>query len=395
MARHLSPVPTLALLLLLAAPANASRVVVPDDYATIQAALDGDADTIAVRDGLTPERLTIRRYVVLEPATNVHPFDRFSESYPSIQSLVMPDLAGEGQLSVRGFRFLGHVSLWTDWEYAEWPRLSFESCRFDSALARPGDYAYATVTLRGCLVLGSLDIEANSVQIVGCTIVGGTLKVRTDGLHDLRHNLVLGPADVGIDALLDSGDGVFDGNTVRGTNVGMRVLLRIGASHVTNNVVEDCASHGMVFGSMRSITGNTVRRCGGDGIRVEDDRWWPSDSITKNRVEDCGGVGIRSSAAYGPIDSNTVLRCEGPGIAAARQRHRTLGTAGHRHRANQLLPGTRAAREQHSLCERRTRDPAHRLCRLQHRHRPQQHLRRQHRPGARVERSRRRGPRVQ
>ena len=63
----------LALALVLPHSASASSVVVPDGYATIQAAIDAGVDSVIVKDGTYPDSIIVARGVTLLPySTNYH-----------------------------------------------------------------------------------------------------------------------------------------------------------------------------------------------------------------------------------------------------------------------------------------------------------------------------------
>ena len=67
--------------------ASAITVVVPDDYSTIQAAIDSDADTVLIKDGNYPERIVLSRGLALinHPSSDGYSADAF----PQIGSLTL------------------------------------------------------------------------------------------------------------------------------------------------------------------------------------------------------------------------------------------------------------------------------------------------------------------
>jgi len=330
MPRRLSFLPTL-LFLLAAVPAGASHVVVPDDLPTIQEAIDGFADTVFVKDGLKPERLTVTKNVVLLPILNCTAgppacYPLFS-SYPPIQSLVVMNpqsSIGHACCRVRGFRFLGSVSVQQD----TGPN-TFEACRFDStASIRPGSPDAPPASIRGCVFQGHLDVYAIYPQVVGNVFLAG-MSLWADGVHDIRDNIVLGPADVGMDLDLQESYGPIDGNTIRNCGVGIRVVS--GSAGLTNNLVEDCTGDGILI-AMRSNVGayevvdwNTIRRCGGAGVVFSPQASGDFKSeifgeCKHNWIEHTGADGVRYNEgawAYPGADSNTILFAGGNGIQLA------------------------------------------------------------------------------
>jgi hypothetical protein len=326
MPRHLSLLLTLTIVTGSQTQALASRVVVPDDYSTLQAAIDSGADTVAVRDGVAPERITVSRFVAIEPGPGVLYFGRWV-SMPSIRSLEVLQCFDSGNctgVSVRGCRFLGKVVLG---DYGNFGRIAFDGCRFDSAFAGPLYGPTISFELRACLILGGISVHTSYMQILGNTVLGGGIEVSGDGICDIRNNFIQGPAAVGLLTHLDVSVGPIQGNTIRGVGEGMVLDPDGYVDPVADNVIEDCDSHGIRYAALAFpenhlayARGNTVRRVGGDGIRVED-RW--AATLSGNHIEDAHGAGIRTSGVetYSTaVDSNVVLRSgqQGMTVDAAR-----------------------------------------------------------------------------
>src|SRR5262245_41735131 len=112
----------------------ATTAIVPDDFPTIQQALDSDAAVVQVRSGYYPERLFVRRGVVLEPAPESSPqhSDGFFGSAPEIQSIAFApsDQCGvPWQLfTIRGFTVRGAATLPAPSSYRCWGLIEFERC---------------------------------------------------------------------------------------------------------------------------------------------------------------------------------------------------------------------------------------------------------------------------
>jgi hypothetical protein len=304
-----------ALLLLGSCPwAFASSLVVPDDQPTIQAALDAGPDSVLVKDGYYPERVEVRRGVALLsfPSSNGYG----PEALPRVQGLsILDGLEPSSEtVSIRGLRFLGRVLLERrGWEAQK--AVTFEVCRMDSGMFGPRDLAPGVLNfgililnVRGCTVVGGMNIGVYSANITLNTILGSGLRLMSEGYNTVQGNYVTGPAEVGIDAFnLVTRYGSVEYNTLRGTDVGIRV-----SGHAFGNDVQDCAGHGIEGDGVHVVTirGNRVRRCGGDGILALDQL----SIIAGNIVTEAQGAGIHTSGKTAAIDSNVVGRCGGPGM---------------------------------------------------------------------------------
>jgi len=324
--RDLSILPTLLLLAGLTAPAIASHVVVPTDTPTIQAAIDGGTDSIAVLDGTAPERLTVARCVVIEPVTGYRPFLGPWTSSPQIRSLEILTPASypcaSGGVVLRGVRFLGKVDASSIYNGTS---ITFEACRFDSGFAGPAggiQTSFAVLSVRGCLFLGDANLSGY-VQFVSNTVIGGTLRVRADGVHDIRDNFVQGPAPAGMQLNLQESIGQVARNSIRGTTDGMRFTGNT-SMNASQNDIADCSGNGIDFHSggypgFARCDSNSIARCGGTGIivRSDDPSALPFVGMSGNNVRQTGLDGITIVHGFTfPARGNVILDAGGNGFTA-------------------------------------------------------------------------------
>jgi parallel beta-helix repeat protein len=305
-------IPTVVVATLIACPAAASRLVVPDQQPTIQAAIDAGADTVAVRDGLAPERLTVARSVAIEPVLG-HGFLPYWTSVPTIRSLA---ITTQGvTLSLRGLRVLGGVT--STALVDEW--IVFDGCRFDSSFTCPGSKqsAFVNYSVRNCMILGSVELDGY-VQFVGNTVIGGTATLWSDGSHDIRNNYVSGASGPGLYLKLQDSEGPIEGNTIANCGEGIRVYDDGFGDVIRNNVITGCSGNGFTFESRQytsvtfDVEDNTIENCGGAGLATGPP--WMG-KVLRNRISDVQGDGIALPAfSFSFVDSNTVLHAGGVGI---------------------------------------------------------------------------------
>lgn len=293
--------------LVLTPSAHASLVVVPDDYTTIQTAIDSGADTVLVKPGDYPEMVTTSRGVVVMGAP--------PPAQPnSVQRTLLPVLAG----------FSGSA---TDWTPIRLAYLRFSSavavnttggassnvfaCRFDAGLTIGGS---DKGDVYNCLVFGDLVHLGFRGDFGMNTVVAGSIRTTSsNSSHIVHDNVVVGPAPIGI---VDVEDTWVRDNYVRGCDVGIQGACSQ-PSEISGNIIEDCASHGIEFQDCQSsitapVISNVIRRCGGRGISAAE----RTESVLYNIIEDTGGDGIHHPGYLYRLRGNYVLRAGGTGIRA-------------------------------------------------------------------------------
>ncbi len=341
-AARFSPL-VLALCLWLApTSARAITVIVPDQYPTIQAAINSGADVVQVKAGDYDERLDLYHHSVVTLEAYRTSYDSYSAgAFPRVRGIVdMPSML------VRGIHFVGTVRA------AGW-NVQFDECRFDSSLTTLSSLSF--LRLHGCQIFGGYSGHAiGGFEIDGCTVIGGGLNVSTEGWGFIRGCYVSGPAPIGIAVASWDASLSIEHNTVERATDGIQVMPKSYTAMVVDNEVRDCSGTAYrvtdtggglstaatvllqgnrakrcqgpgidVTGTFRAVTAawNTVDSVGSDGIRVEC-AWVVSSGVltlTGNRVDHSSGCGIwiqRKTSALPQIQiqSNVVLNSSGDGV---------------------------------------------------------------------------------
>jgi len=302
-----------------AAPARATSAVVPDEYPSIQAAIDAGVDSVLVRDGTYAEHPVIPRSLALlteppEPRWGQPPFPKVAGLTVSCPSLAGPVL-------VRDFHFTGAVTLGSGL-LNDWP-VEFSACRMDSGLTDlHAAYYDGVVNVRGCLVFGGIwlgPLGLRYVDVSGNSIIGGGLRVDVDEMGAIRGNYIQGPAAAGIWIVSSNADVLpVSDNVVAGTTDGIvldsRQRTPYGDYH--DNTVRDCpgsafrALHDAGMSGSPKFRHNTVRHCGGHGIELTG----VYAAIDSNDIEDVGMDGIHAVTMGQSVVGNRVVHVGGNGI---------------------------------------------------------------------------------
>ena len=293
---------------------HARVTIVPDDFPTIQAAVDAISEfavgeTLLVRGGSYPERVRIDRGLVVRA---IPPLDG-SDRMPEIDGLAA---GGDGESFVFvGLRFIGRT-----FDLSNSPdNLVFTDCRFDVGFGSRGG-------------LPGLGLDTNSLHFTRCTFLDTT--VVGAWVATIDSCIVQGPMTVvGIDHarilenrfenvrgqalfLAYSRDAVVARNRVRGGGDAFRIHLEDGGVvHLQDNDIEGCRGGGIsieTFGRERIILErNRVVGCGGFGIRASG-----ACTARGNVVVDCGGPGLQmvQEEGTGIVEDNVIGRCNGFGI---------------------------------------------------------------------------------
>ena len=314
----------IASLLISAGSAGATSVLVPDDYPTIQQAIDSGADTVVVREGRYEEDLVATEDLVLLS-------DEPWAFYPSLVEVIVGGLSAARDIRARGIRFSGPVSL--DGPPSN-PQCRFEGCRFDGPLTAPtyDVFLYA----RGCIFLGDVTISPWTFEIVNCTFIGAHVDAWFHGYAEFIGNVFVGPGDFAIKLIARNGGAWITGNTIAGKVDGVVVESPSGTVvrdnevfdcsgtafrsqaerpypiYFTGNRVKNCGGHGFeVIGTYPSFLDNVVDSVGGDGIRTTVN---PSQWITDNQIRHTGGRGISTEHGVLRLSGNTILDTGSDGL---------------------------------------------------------------------------------
>jgi hypothetical protein len=265
---------------------HATHVTVPGDYATIQAALDGSADTTYACTGEYPEDLVIRRSTVLLPA----PTNTYGEiSLPIVRSLFI-DAGWHGSAVIRGFCVRGPARLEDSREHLA--MLTLEACRLEGGLTG-GLHVGGPVTLHVlyCTILGPVNVQYNAVDFTLNTVLDGTVEIFHEGYQTVQGNYIRGAAGTGVIARWVFYRPDVYLNTIVGCSIGAK--LPTGGNFVRNHVV-NC----------------------GDGL-VGPEQQSGFIRVSKNRIEHCGrGIYIAARSNSNTVIDNVVLSSTGDGITA-------------------------------------------------------------------------------
>ncbi len=288
-------------------PASASSLLVPDQAATIQDALNAVPDTVLVRSGTYPDTVTITQQVVLAS---------WADSGQAVASIagisIEPlDLGFNPTFICQGIRCTGPLYVRNDYVLCA---ITLKRCQLDAGLHDLSRYvSTARLELLQCLITGASSIVVDGYCLLDSCVINGTVSA---GAGDCRLSVQYCTfTGAGFGAALG-----YEGswwscqihdNIFRGYRYG--VLARVSdTATISNNVADDCSFTGFsVSGGAIFVSHNVARRCG-EGIYAD-----PSDSmaITANRVEAASQYGlylITNEAAV--VDSNVVWLSSWDGI---------------------------------------------------------------------------------
>jgi hypothetical protein len=300
-------------ILLIPAAALAARITVPDDYPTLQAAVDASvADTIVVRAGVVTDTLIGS--------------DLCCHIIGEGDSLTRPSI-GPAWLNSRGatfvnFRFTGPIETYAKATFA------FRDCRFDAGLTSIIDGDPRSMHFERCRFTGVLKaISDIGVTIDSCWFDHGTIEFREDGHLQVYNTTFTGSAALA--AIWVSGDIEADvrHNTIRDYGLGI-VMGGSGVRHVQGNVVERCGT-GISVSDNVQVLDNVVTGSGTDGIAVY--QYDGGAHVERNVVTRSGRHGLSIVNQYGPITirNNTSAANAGSGFVVTLPAEKGPGVVSH------------------------------------------------------------------
>jgi len=263
-------------------PVFGSAAVVPDEFASVQAAIDSGADTVLVREGNYPEVVQAYRGVALFGLGGTrprlaglmitNPFDGLSKAY-----------------AIRDLEFSGPDTIRTVNPHARLLDIAFTRCRLAQGLLHgstdPNDID--RLVLSNCLIEGFFDARAVSFEMHSDT------------------------ATAGVSCTIPDGFVVVDSCWFRG---GDRYALRLGASDqtegsVVGNVFEDTPVGLYLTNCFQvNMQSNIVRRASSIGMELEGQYIQLSD----NYISNCG-VGLSRSSGTTTLINNRIIRTSSTG----------------------------------------------------------------------------------
>lgn len=338
--------------------ARAVTVIVPDDWPTIQQAIDSGADEVLVRPGVYPETLVIARAMNVK---GLVPYGTDPDALPVIAGLVFEDFNyiefNTMYLKIWSLRILSQVR--NQFETSPfWDPLDIElaGCALDGGLADSdaAERGQIEYYLRLCRIDGPIRLSRPlQVWIEDCSIhapiviasyldqfvvkrcrfkgphpfaidvIGGECEVRHCTFESfqtpIRHgysattyvddNVFVGPGVVPVQ-MAANGDLSFSRNHVTGFDYGVLVPGGRGDLYATWNVIENCGTAVRADVRYASFLGNEVRSCETgvvlnvlDGLQAND-----------NVVRSCGGDGMVLLGSWSEVNRNSVGGCRGDGI---------------------------------------------------------------------------------
>ena len=289
-------------LCLSATPARATTVSVPDDYPTIQLAVDAQPDTVLIREGDYPERPVIGQGIMILGVSA-------SGARPRLKGLLSRP-AEYPSLRVKGIAFDGPIDLHSGSGFAS---LMVEDCTLDSGVVQREAYdtnEYAIVSILRSRIRG--DVSVNPLGDLVCeadTFESAGVSANWVARLRVRNCLFTGYAGTAITAHGEAGC-VVEGNTIRNCGVGISSHPGGYASSIRDNVIEDCTRWAIAVGGdgNAEVNGNRVR--GGLGIVVGT----TPVSVQDNVVLESTGDGIALESPNGPVERNVVGRSARHGI---------------------------------------------------------------------------------
>lgn len=268
---------------------EASSLVVPDDAATIQQAIDAGPDTVLIRPGEYDEVPVVGRQIQLMGLGDGW------EDRPTLQGLALSQV--DQLMLFRRLVVTDPVVFGADrpaatsgLSHSVNDCITFDACALQAGVIDSTEFVDTQcVIFNNCQIEGSVNLRLQSYcEMESCTVVHGGLRIRADG-----------PQVVVRDCEFTANGaffGVFTGDecatlvertTVRGYELGISTVAEAGAI-VRSNVVEDCGTGIRVGIHTAEVTNNVVRRCD-TGIFSEADN---SADISGNIIEHCSSTGM-------------------------------------------------------------------------------------------------------
>ncbi len=346
-----------ALLACASAPAGATTVTVPDDWPTIQQAIDSGAETVLVRPGIYPETLVIARAMEVK---GLVPYGTSPNSLPVVSGVVLEDFTHIEfhtlYLKVWSLRILSQVRnqfetspFWdpldieiagcaldgglVDSDTAERGQIEYylRLCRIGGPvrLSRPQQVWFQDCTVRAAIQISgverfsarrcdfrgpspfAIDVYGDDSEIYDNTFEGfeTPIRQRSSSTIYVSGNTFIGPGVVPV-AMPIYGDLSFSNNRVTGFQYGVLVPGAWGDLYATQNLIADCGTAVRADVRYGDFLGNEVRSCEVgvflnvlDGLQAND-----------NVVRSCGGDGMILQASWGEVNRNVVGHCGGDGI---------------------------------------------------------------------------------
>jgi len=279
---------------------NASSVVVPDEYPSIQAGIDAGADTVLIREGNHDEVPQAYRGVALFGIGGTrprlaglmisNPFDGLSKAY-----------------DIRDLVFSGPVTIRTVSPRARLLDIAFSRCRLAQGLQHgstdPNDID--RLVLSNCLIEGFFDARSASFELHSDTATAG-VSCTFEGLVSVDSCWFRGGSQTAL--RLGANDQAFGsvvGNVFEDTPVGM-YLTNCYQMSIRSNVVRRASAIGMELeGRYIQLSDNVISNCGVGVLRS-----FGETTLTNNRITHTANSGAQFFAPeLVHADRNIVGHC--------------------------------------------------------------------------------------
>lgn len=290
-----------------------AQVTVPDDYATIQAAISSGAPVIHVRSGFYPEDLTIDHAVVVQARPPASGFE--FEAHPVLAGNVtfLTPASSATPATLQGLHVEGAVIISS--AAPDDMIIQLQQNRIDGGISQTTTVSNF-LRIRGNTVFGDVSLNCYSVDFSHNSIVGGGLVLGYEGSADVRSNHVVDSPVAGIDVNANDGGATIARNSVDRASTG--IVLResagglVEANRVTNSAGNGYEAVTSGFGGVGTFAGNTALDSGSDGYRLAG----TSYAVTNNRSERSSGDGF-DIAAVSNFAENVSLGSGGDGAHVA------------------------------------------------------------------------------
>lgn len=296
--------------MLLPLPTRALAAIVPDDFATVQGAIDSGAEEVLVRPGIYAETPRIDHPMVLRALLPDGSMD-----LPRIDGVILDSdwqmSAHSADVWVANFHIAGHVRNVFHTDLYSGPlSLVFDGCIIDSAITDAGQTTGGQLEWRitGCTIGAGVHLTwPQEISLIGNSIHGPVVAWSSSYSLWAHGNTVDGSGSLGMS--LTSGEHLsVVGNVVHGFDTGIEMSASNGVT-ARDNQVEDCSGTALFIASgwdNATVEKNTIRRCGA-GINASRQDALSADS---NLVEDVVGTAILlSSGDQITARDNAIRRC--------------------------------------------------------------------------------------
>jgi len=287
-------------------PAHASVVVVPDDYGTIQEAIDSGADTVLVQDGAYGERPVVDRPLRLQGTGPGRPqldgLDIFSDNF-----------FGEPRLfAVAGMHFTGRVTATNSLPAPRNLIFTFNACALDSGFVQlvsmdPDDIA--KLIFGTCHIKGNSSGRADQIVMEADTVDGTAAWTTSGDISSIRNCWFTGSAGTALE-LFGAPSGTAANNHIEHYSTAFTAHFMT-TFVVNDNVINDCGTGlRLSAGDYVYATHNDIRNCN-TGIFAG-----PGDSvyIRNNTVLGASSVGILARQTGIVVENNVVGNGGGSGV---------------------------------------------------------------------------------